>query len=166
MTKILDLILGFITCLFGYKFSKALLAILGFIIGYKFALASLPSYIIESQMVTTCSIIIGIIIGFISYKLYLIGIFILCGVSAYILCQFIGINQSLRIIFGIISGILAGILGVKFTKPLLIISTSLSGTTLLIKTLFSTLNFNNDFILMVIYIIIVTYSINYQLKQQ
>ncbi len=166
MTKIIDLILGLITCFFGYKFSKALLAILGFIIGYKFAMASLPSYIIESWMLTTCSIIIGIILGFISYKLYLIGIFILCGVSTYILCQFIGVDQSLRIIIGIISGILAGILGVKFTKPLLIISTSLSGTTMLVKSLFSVFNFDNNFIYMIIYIIIVCYSINYQLKQQ
>lgn len=166
MTKLVDLIIGFITCFFGYKFSKTLLAILGFIIGYKFAMASLPSYIIESWMITTCSIIIGIILGFISYKLYLIGIFILCGVSAYMLSQFMGVDQSSRIIIGVISGILAGILGIKFTKPLIIISTSLSGATLLLKNLFTVLNFDNNYIYMIIYIIIVTYSINYQLKQQ
>ena len=162
MTKIIDIVLGFISCFFGYRFSKAILSIFGFIIGYKFGMQYLPSYILQPWMNITISIIIGLIAGFISYKLYLIGIFALCATVVYSLCQTIGIDESLRIIIGLT----AGIIGVNFTKPLIIVTTSLSGTTLLVKTISSVVSFKNPILYMILYIIIAIYSINYQLKQE
>ena len=170
MTKIIDIVLGFISCFFGYRFSKAILSIFGFIIGYKFGMQYLPSYILQPWMNITISIIIGLIAGFISYKLYLIGIFALCATVVYSLCQTIGIDESLRIIIGLTAGIIAdiiaGIIGVNFTKPLIIVTTSLSGTTLLVKTISSVVSFKNPILYMILYIIIAIYSINYQLKQE
>lgn len=166
MTKIIDIVLGFISCFFGYRFSKAILSIFGFIIGYKFGMQYLPSYTLQPWMNITISIIIGLIAGFISYKLYLIGIFALCATVVYSLCQTIGIDESLRIIIGLTAGIIAGIIGVNFTKPLIIVTTSLSGTTLLVKTISSVVSFKNPILYMILYIIIAIYSINYQLKQE
>lgn len=166
LTNIMALIIAIITCFFGYKLNKALITILGLILGFWLSVTYLPSIIDSQTIIYIISIIIAIFAGLISYKLYLVGIFFLCFIAAYILCEPLGLTDNIQIIFGLIVGIFAGILGVKFTKPLMIISTSLSGSSIISKTLFSILNFQNNILIFIISIIFTILGITYQFKQK
>ena len=101
-----------------------------------------------------------------SYKLYLVGIFFLCAISAYLLFENLNLTGNIQIIFGLIIGVIAGILGVKFTRPLMIISTSLCGSSLVINTIMPALNIQNNTVNLILTLIIAIISMAYQFKQK
>ena len=163
---IITLIIALLTCLFGYKLNKGLIAVMGLIIGFQISSTYLPSIITDQNLIYLLSIIIALIIGMLSYKLYLVGIFFLCAVSAYIIFENLNLTGNIQIIFGLIIGVIAGILGVKFTRPIMIISTSLCGSSLVINTLMPALNIQNNNISLILTLIIAIISMAYQFKQK
>ena len=90
----------------------------------------------------------------------------LCAIAAYILCENLGLDQNIQTIIGLIAGVIAGILGVKFTRPLMIISTSLGGASVLTDTLFALLNINRHILSIVILLILAVLGMSYQFKQK
>ncbi len=163
---IVTIIIGLITCFFGYKLNKTIIAIFGLIIGYNLGVTLLPNVITDQTTIYIISVIIAIAIGLISYKLYLVGIFLLCALAAYILCDNLQLAQNIKTIVGLITGIIAGILGVKFTRPLVIISTSLAGATTFAENILNLLNYQNNNLTIIISIIVAIIGIIYQFKQK
>ena len=92
---IVTIIIGLITCFFGYKLNKTIIAIFGLIIGYNLGVTLLPNVITDQTTIYIISVIIAIAIGLISYKLYLVGIFLLCALAAYILCDNLQLAQNI-----------------------------------------------------------------------
>lgn len=163
---IITLIIALITCFFGYKLNKGLIAVIGLIIGFQISSTYLPAIIESQNLVYILSIIIALILGMLSYKLYLVGIFFLCAISAYLLFENLNLTGNIQIIFGLIIGVIAGILGVKFTRPLIIISTSLCGSSLIINTIMPALNIQNNTVNLILTLIIAIISMAYQFKQK
>ena len=140
---IVSIIIGLLACFMGYRLNKILVMIIGFYIGYKLGDAFLPQLISDDVIVTFVSIVIGIIIGFIAFGTYLFGVFILCFFLAYSLCEaFIDID-TLKIIIGVVAGVVAGIVGVKFVRPIIIITTSLTGGFLVVSSAIQLLNIDS-----------------------
>ena len=75
ITNIIALIVAIITCFWGYKLNKGLIAIFGLILGFSLGTEYLPNFINNETIVYIISAIIGIAVGLISYNLYLVGIF-------------------------------------------------------------------------------------------
>ena len=164
--NIITIAIALITCFFGYKLNKALIAVMGLIIGFNLGLAYLPKIITDQTIVYILSAIIAIFSGFISYNLYLVGVFLLCAIAAYILCENLGLASNVQTLVGMIAGLIAGILGVKFTRPIMIVSTSLGGASILIDNLFNILNFQNNALSFALTIIIAIMGMLYQFKQK
>ena len=87
-------------------------------------------------------------------------------ISAYLLFKNLNLTGNIQIIFGLIIGAIAGILGVKFTRPLMIISTSLCGSSLVINTIMPALNIQNNTVNLILTLIIAIISMAYQFKQK
>ena len=166
ITNIIALVVAIITCFWGYKLNKGLIAIFGLILGFALGIEYLPNFINDQTIVYVVSAVIGIAVGFISYNLYLVGIFFLCGVAAFVLCENLGLAENLQTIIGLVAGIIAGILGVKFTRPIMIISTSLSGASALTDTAFQILNFQNNTLAFIISIVLAVLGMIYQFNQK
>ncbi len=166
ITNIIALVVAIITCFWGYKLNKGLIAIFGLILGFALGIEYLPNLINDQTIVYVVSAVIGIAVGFISYNLYLVGIFFLCGVAAFVLCENLGLAENLQTIIGLVAGIIAGILGVKFTRPIMIISTSLSGASVLTDTAFQILNFQNNTLAFIISIVLAVLGMIYQFNQK
>ena len=164
--NIITIAIALITCFFGYKLNKALIAVMGLIIGFNLGLAYLPKIITDQTIVYILSAIIAIFSGFISYNLYLVGVFLLCAIAAYILCENLGLASNVQTLVGMIAGLIAGILGVKFTRPIMIVSTSLGGASILIDNLFNILNFQNNALSFALTIVIAIMGMLYQFKQK
>lgn len=166
IVNIVTIIIAIITCFFGYKLNKTLIAIFGLIIGFKLGITYLPSLLSDQTLIYIISAIIAITVGIISYNLYLIGVFLLCALAAYTLCKNLGLSENIQTIIGVLSGIVAGALGVKFTRPLMIISTSLAGSTALIENILLLLNIKNDILSIILFILIAILGMSYQFKQK
>ena len=166
ITNIIALVVAIITCFWGYKLNKGLIAIFGLILGFALGIEYLPNFIDDQTIVYVVSAVIGIAVGFISYNLYLVGIFFLCGVAAFVLCENLGLAENLQTIIGLVVGIIAGILGVKFTRPIMIISTSLSGASVLTDTAFQILNFQNNTLAFILSIVLAVLVMIYQFNQK
>lgn len=165
IVNIITLIAAVITCFFGYRLNKVLIAVMGLIIGFNLGLTYLPNFITGQTVIYIVSAVIAILVGLISYNLYLVGVFLLCAIAAYILCENLGLTDNIQTLIGMIAGLIAGILGVKFTRPLMIISTSLGGASLLTNTAFTLLNFQNNALSFIIIIVIAILGMLYQFKQ-
>lgn len=158
MIKIISIIISFTTILFGYKLNKFLIAILGFIIGFNIINDIIAPMALNETLTLIIPILGALSIALISFKLYLAGVFILCFLATYYLCNIYLPLENLKII-SVILGIILGIIGIKFTRPMIIIFTSISGSSLLVDAL------NIDsYISILIIIILSVFGIYFQFK--
>ncbi len=130
-------ILGIAFCLFqcfaGYRFVRAFIGIVSFIVGFiaGFGL-SVTHFSDESYAPAVIGLAAGVGLAFAGYKLYLAGVFILCGFFAASAVTYIPIPEGgflggIRIVLMIAAFILVGILGVKFSRHCIIIITAATG---------------------------------------
>lgn len=166
ITNIIALIVAIITCFWGYKLNKFLISIFGLILGFAIGIEYLPNFINDQTTVYIISEIIGLAIGFISYNLYLAGIFFLCAIAVFVLCGNLGLTEELQTIIGLVAGIIAGIIGVKFTRPIMIIATSLSGASIITDIAFNLLSYQNELLIFIISLVLATFGMIYQFKQK
>ena len=125
----ISLIIGAVECFAGFKIMKAMLAIWGFFIG-----AMLGVAIGVSADSTTLGVILVIVFGVtlavLSFKFYLAGIFILTAflttIALYIMFESIFIALLLAV------GV--GILAIYFVKPVVIITTAISGAGIMLSS--------------------------------
>ena len=166
IVNIITIVIALATCFFGYKLNKTLIAIFGLIIGFKLGITYLPSMLSDQTLIYIISAIIAIAVGIISYKLYLVGVFLLCALAAFILCENLNLQENIQLIISIIAGLIAGILGVKFTRPLMIISTALAGSAAFIENILLLFNIKNDIISIILFIFVAILGMCYQFKQK
>lgn len=147
-------IYGIVQCLFGYKILKVMLAISGFLTGSM--IGAIIGIIASSTMTGKASevvagliffmIISGIVGAVISYKVYKLGVFLIGFSGVYLVSVLFSLVGTLMsggdsiaaaFIVSLIPAGVAGWLVVKFTKPIIIIYTALSGAYLAATTLSS-----------------------------
>ena len=141
---IASIITGLLACFMGYRLNKVIIMIIGFYVGYKLGDTYLPNLISDDVPVKFLSVVIGIIVGFAAFSLYLFGIFILCFLLAYTLCEVFIDTETIKIIIGVVAGVVAGIIGVKFVRPIMIIATSLTGGFLAVSSIMSLINYESS----------------------
>lgn len=131
---IIPVIFGLLNCFFGYKLLKIWMALCGFLLG------AIASGIIVCRMTEEGWIIGAVILAaavicaMISYQVYLIGAFFISWVMTFLALnkligslQTSGRNVEWIFIFSILVGLLVAILIVKFSKPMIILFTGISG---------------------------------------
>lgn len=112
-------------CFFGYKLQKVWITLAGFFIGlaagFTVSLASGlgagPSLLIGA--------VLGIVLGLVAFKLYRVGIFLLSFSAANSMFYALIPLHWAGIAIGIAGGILAGILAVKYLRPVIILTTGI-----------------------------------------
>ncbi len=120
-------------CFAGYKLIKISIAVSGFVVGFSLGLSlSAPLFDAASYLPATIGLLSGILLAFLGFKLYLVGVFIVCGslaASAVNLLPFPedGSLNVLHIVLLIAAFIVVGILGVKFAKGCIIAVTAVTG---------------------------------------
>lgn len=124
---LLTIIWALLHCFFGYKLQKIWVALMAAMVG------GLLGYIIAALfnppvwVPWVAALALGALFVMISFKLYLVGVFLLSFVLFSICVQSIITNETAMWIVIVVGGILLGILAVKFTRPVLILATSLGG---------------------------------------
>lgn len=154
VVAIINIVIGIIVLLAGYKLNKALISLCGFIFGYQLLGSIVSNMDLTNGIVIALSIVGGIIFATFSFKLYLFGIFIAIFLAVFSICEMTIAIDNLKFIISIVVGIIAGILGIKFTKPIFIIMTSLSGGFLIVNYLLQLFNLNSWIVFFIFGIVI------------
>ena len=154
VVAVINIVIGIIVLLAGYKLNKALISLCGFIFGYQLLESIVSNMDLTNGIVIALSIVGGIIFATFSFKLYLFGIFIAIFLAVFSICEMTIAIDNLKFIISIVAGIIAGILGIKFTKPIFIIMTSLSGGFLIVNYLLQLFNLNSWIVFFIFGIVI------------
>ena len=154
VVAVINIVIGIIVLLAGYKLNKALISLCGFIFGYQLLESIVSNMDLTNGIVIALSIVGGIIFATFSFKLYLFGIFIAIFLAVFSICEMTIAIDNLKFIISIVVGIIAGILGIKFTKPIFIIMTSLSGGFLIVNYLLQLFNLNSWIVFFIFGIVI------------
>ena len=130
--SVFGIIFGAIECFFGYRLFRLVTTISGFFVGG--LLGGIIGGIVSGEGAGALFgfLLIGILGGWLAFKLYKLAVFVTCFLGGGIIGLGIGLiggEIELGLSLSPILGILAGVLGVIFTKPVIIIVTSFSGGT-------------------------------------
>lgn len=129
-----ELVFGVLNCFFGYKLLKVWVAVCGFLIGAGvgfFVTANISS---NRNLVFGVTAVAGVVAGVLAYEIYLVGAFFLgwlMTVSAVtVLGRSMDVNDKTKLMVlaaGVLLGVFAGILIVRFARPCIIVLTGVSG---------------------------------------
>ena len=120
-------------CFAGYRMIKISIGIMSFITGFSAAfMLAVPNFDTSSYAPAVIGLAAGVLLAFLGYKLYLAGVFILCGSLAAYAVNFIpfpqeGFYEILKVILVLLAFIVVGILGVRFAKGCIILVTAITG---------------------------------------
>ena len=129
---LVSLILALLQCYFGFRFIKFWITAAGVLIGAAAGAAVVYRFFAERPWYVYLIIAAAaFLVGFLSYKLYVIGVFLFCGIIAaaavYALLSGFSIDQTILYVSCGLAFLVAGALGVRFQKPLIILITAVSG---------------------------------------
>lgn len=165
LSVIIAVVTGLLICFFGYKLLRVWCAIVGFAAGA--LIAGLVAYAMNADAALLVAAIAGIITAVLSFLFYKSGVFVIgFGAALNILGNFInayGISaQWWIIILAIVASVIVGCLAVRFVRPVVIISTSLSGATSIVTNILGIFQVTNWVIILSVIGIVAVLGMVYQ----
>lgn len=130
---IVSLVFYLLQTLFGYKLFRASCAFVGFIAGLLLGIfISSGFFHLSGAWPPIIGVLAGLLLGFLAYKLFLVGLFILVFLIAYKLAQLIpfpkeGYWDIASVVIAVALAVIAGILAVRYEKVVIIVITAVGG---------------------------------------
>lgn len=122
------LIVALVNCFLGYRLMKLWIAVIGFLVG------ALLGYTLAGLFTDTFWILLvsalagGGILALIAFRLYLAGVFLYALITAYgFMAGLLGHEKWWTLMLCVIVALVVGILAVKFVRPVIIVTTAISG---------------------------------------
>ena len=157
---IILIVVGSVISLFGYKIQKLVLTLGCFALGYTISSNICPNFITDSTTIIIVNIIAGIIIASLGYKIEKLAV---AGTVAYLvytsLTTYAGIiPYEMTNVIKLIASLVCGIIALLLIKPILIITTSIGGISILLNGLvtYITIPSNIYFIVLICAILLST----------
>jgi len=130
-TNYVALVVGLIGCFFGYKLLKFWIALLGFLAGWLIGYTIVENFVENLSIAIVAGAAVGLLSGFIAYRIYLAGVFCVALLAVLSLASLIPAEgETLKLVLligGIVVGIIVGSFAVKFVRPVIIVSTAIQG---------------------------------------
>lgn len=121
------LVITLLGCFFGYKLSRLFMSLTGFLTGIVLGNV-ISSHFLHTQGTATALVLIlcGALVAALSFYIYRIGIFILCfGLAFAAGSSFFPFTGDLQFFLCILTGLVTGVLAVKFMRPVIILSSAI-----------------------------------------
>lgn len=120
-------VVALLNCFFGYKFRKLWITLAGFGCGLLAGFMVAVRVTDQTGVLALITILSGLVVAFISFRLYRFGLFLLCGYRTFLLVSTWISLPWLAVTLGIVAGVLVGLLALKFLRPVVIASTAIGG---------------------------------------
>lgn len=137
-------LLGIIYCFFGYKAVRLLATIIGMGVGLLLGFAIVGAAKLQTPFNIIVPIAIGVIFAFFGYFLYRVGVFLvvllemLC-IAAALLMEYTKLDETVVLIAALVIAVIFSVLSVVYLRPLVIISTAISGAMMFSNEIFENL---------------------------
>lgn len=122
------IIMALVNCFFGFRLLKFWISLFGFVTGAGIGYF-LGDYFTHNLIVAViAAVLCGAVLMLLAFKVYLAGVFVLCGALAYF-----AINELMlpdiwwKFAICIVIGLLIGCIAVKFVRPAVIVSSGIHG---------------------------------------
>lgn len=129
MLIVLMMAIGAVMCFFGYRAFRGLLVVIGFVLAFVFTFDAVVTYFHQRYAAFFVALIVGVVIGVLSTRVYIVGVFIIAGLFGVALALHLyaltGEKPEAAMLF--IFGAVAGIAAVYFQKVMIIAVTALAG---------------------------------------
>lgn len=142
LLAVISLILALLQCFLGYRLLRVFMTLIGFLFGFALISVIVQQLAPDAQFWVRilAAVAGGVLFGFLAFKLYLLGVFLLCGVLAAVAVAAIPFGESgglevLKVILIVVAFIVAGVLGVRFQRVVIILITATSGAITAIQSL-------------------------------
>ena len=110
-------------CFFGYKLQRVWITLAGFFIGLVLGFLMGIGFGLDAGPALLIGVALGVVLGLVAFKVYRVGIFLMGFTAVYSMFYSLIPLQWLGIVLGIAGGIAAGVLAVKFLRPVIILTT-------------------------------------------
>ena len=141
-----SIVVGLISCFLGYKFLRIWMALIGFVIGMSVGYFVSDKYFSNAVIPIIIGFLAGVLVGFIAYKIYLVGVFLMAffGTFGFIgqLLDHYNVPGLMWLILTVVLAIVIAAIALKFVKPVIIISSALNGGVMVMGGVFKLLNEN------------------------
>lgn len=131
---LMEVIISFLNCFFGYRLMKLWVGLCGFLIGFMGGFLLISCVSTDRTVVFGGSMAVGLVLGVLAYVVYLVGLLFLGWCATFAVAVVIGrgietgIREKLGVLaIGALLGILVGVLCVLFARPCIILLTGISG---------------------------------------
>ncbi|UWP59230.1 hypothetical protein [Ruminococcus gauvreauii] len=124
-------VIAVLNCFLGYRLLKLWVTLVGFVIGAMIGYFATVEYVNNIGIAILTGLLGGMLIGFLAFRVYLLGVFLISFVLAF--SMFLRIpadSETLMLLVlggGLIVALAVGIAAVKFVRPAVIIITGISG---------------------------------------
>lgn len=156
----LQVIIGILCCLFGLKFQKAIIVLIGFVIGYLIGDYLVTLFAASGGLDIVLRYGLALVVAVISFSIFEALISIVVGFSIFTIVgdMFNGIWYGL--VLGVLLGIIGGLLVKKFYKFGIILFTSFVGSHLITDGIQANINFPSIIIFGIIFAVSVAVQIS------
>lgn len=125
-------LVGLFWCFFGYRYIKAVLALIGFIAGAVGTYYNLGALIeVTTGVNIAISIVVGLIVGVLMYLLFYVSIFLIGAGAGYSIGLLVvslgGMDADSAMIVSLVIAVVGGILALVLRRFIVIVSTAFSG---------------------------------------
>lgn len=122
------LVIGVLNCFLGYRLLKAWVGLTGFTAGALLAYSLVSCYTGNALVQIGAIVAGGLLLGLLAFHIYRFGVFLLCTtIGTTAVSVLLQPKDSLRFMICLGIGVLIGLLGMAFVKPMVILNTALGG---------------------------------------
>ena len=157
---VVQVIIGIICCLFGLKFQKTIIAIIGCVIGYLIGDYIATLFAISGGLDLVLRFGLALVVGAISFSLFEALISIVVGFSIFAVVVDIFKGLWYGLVIGVLLGVIGGLLVKRFYKIGIVLFTSFVGAHLITDGIQGYFTFSPLIIFGVIFIVSVIIQIS------
>lgn len=167
---IITVICGLLTVFFGYKLLKLWITLAGFFIGLILGGGVAGLLKAPTAVIVIAAIVVAVLLAAAAFFFYKVGVFIFSGLMGFtlvtnlILELYTGDSRWWVITIGIVAAVLVGIVAVKFVRPVVIVTSSISGASSIAFTLIPLMGITNFWIILAAGLVIAALGMIWQFK--
>ena len=148
----------------GFKLQKLVLSLTFFMLGYYLSNILLGNIVDNNNLLVVINICIGLLLGSYTTKLYNFSAFMICFIITFLICLDIFDSNLLKYGLGLTLSTIIGYFGIKSSKIIIMIITSIYGSFNIISLIFNYFSYNNFLLYLIFSVILSLIAFNYQRK--
>ena len=142
-------VFALVNCFFGYRMMRFWIGIAGFAAGTWGGFAAADYFLDNMAVCAVIALAAGLLMTFLAFRIYLAGVFLLCGLFGFGLFWALGTlwfaeYETIVLIVSAVAGIGIGVAGVLLSRPVILLTTAISGGIMASQTIFGIFGVTNE----------------------